>query len=153
MFIVFTCPRRILNLPPLILFGCQNLNIFGDPFFRNWNFSHSSGPLYALKNFFLSQKFFPPWNFFFRKNILYHYKLLCNISYTIFHILLAKCYATDGPNQKSHKCMRECFNDYDWLHYDVEDDKVWCFDCTNASRHGTHCTVYRTLERRMHSIK
>ena len=38
--------------------------------------------------------------------------------------LLAKCYATDGPNQKSHKCVRECFNDYDWLHYDVEDDKV-----------------------------
>ena len=29
-----------------------------------------------------------------------------------------------GPNQKSHKCVRECFNDYDWLHYDVEDDKV-----------------------------
>ena len=38
--------------------------------------------------------------------------------------LFAKCYATDGPNQKSHKCVRECFNDYDWLHYDVEDDKV-----------------------------
>ena len=38
--------------------------------------------------------------------------------------LLAKCYATDGPNQKIHKCVRECFNDYDWLHYDVEDDKV-----------------------------
>ena len=38
--------------------------------------------------------------------------------------LLAKCYTTDGPNQKSHKCARECFNDYDWLHYDVEDDKV-----------------------------
>ena len=37
--------------------------------------------------------------------------------------LLAKCYATDGPNQKSHKCLRECFKDYDWLHYDVEDDK------------------------------
>ena len=38
--------------------------------------------------------------------------------------LLTKCYATDGPNQKSHKCVRECFNDYDWLHYNVEDDKV-----------------------------
>ena len=38
--------------------------------------------------------------------------------------LLAKCSATDGPNQKSHKCVRECFNDYDWLHHDVEDDKV-----------------------------
>ena len=38
--------------------------------------------------------------------------------------LLAKCYATDGPNQKSHKCVRECFNDYDWLHYDVEDDAL-----------------------------
>ena len=38
--------------------------------------------------------------------------------------LLAKRYASDGPNQKSHKCVRECFNDYDWLHYDVEDDKV-----------------------------
>ena len=37
---------------------------------------------------------------------------------------LAKCYATDSSNQKSHKCVRECFNDYDWLHYDVEDDKV-----------------------------
>ena len=38
--------------------------------------------------------------------------------------LIAKCYATDGPNQKSHKCVRECFNDYDSLHYDVKDDKV-----------------------------
>ena len=60
--------------------------------------------------------------------------------------LLAKCYVTDGPNQKSHKCVRKCFNYYDWLHYDVEDDKVRCFDCTNASRRGTHYTVYRTLE-------
>ena len=39
-------------------------------------------------------------------------------------LLLAKCYAIDGLNQKSHKCVWECFNDYDWLHYDVEDDKV-----------------------------
>ena len=31
---------------------------------------------------------------------------------------------TDGPNQKSHKCVLECFNHYDWLHYDVKDDKV-----------------------------
>ena len=38
--------------------------------------------------------------------------------------LLAKCYATDGHNQKSHKSVRECFNDYDWLHCDVEDDRV-----------------------------
>ena len=38
--------------------------------------------------------------------------------------LLVKCNATDDPNQKSHKCVRECFNDYDWFHYDVEDDKV-----------------------------
>ena len=71
---------------------------------------------------------------------------MCNISY-IMKVkfchqgrsvsLLAKCYATDGPNQKSHKSVRECFNDYDWLHYDVEDDKVLCFDCTNASRLST----------------
>ena len=40
-----------------------------------------------------------------------------------------------------------CFNDYDWLHYGVKHDKVLCFDCTNASRHGTHYTVYRTTER------
>ena len=38
--------------------------------------------------------------------------------------LIAKCYATDDPNQKSHKCVWECFNNYDWLHYNVEDDKV-----------------------------
>ena len=38
--------------------------------------------------------------------------------------LLAKCNATDGPNQKSPKCVWECFNNYDWPHYDVEDDKV-----------------------------
>ena len=38
--------------------------------------------------------------------------------------LLAKCYAADDPNQESHKCVRQCFKDYDWLHYDVEDDMV-----------------------------
>ena len=54
MFVVITCPRRILNLPPLILFGCQNLNIFGDPFFGNWNFFTQQW------TFIHSKKLFPP---------------------------------------------------------------------------------------------
>ena len=150
MFVVITCPRRILNLPPLIFFGCQNLNIFGDPFFGNWNFFTQQWAFIHSKNFFPSLKNFSHRKTSFSLKIFYTIKNFC----VTFHILwrwnfaagvecplLAKCYATDGPNQKSHKCVRECFNDYDWLHYDVEDDKVWCFDCTNASRHGTHYTV------------
>ena len=58
MFVVITCLRRILNLPPLILFGCQNLNIFGELFLGTGFFSPSSGPLYTLKNFFPSLKNF-----------------------------------------------------------------------------------------------
>ena len=109
MFVVITCPRWILNLPPLILFGCQNLNIFGDPFLGTGIFSPSSGPLYTLKNFFPSLKNVSHHKTFFSLKIFYTIKNFC----VTFHILwrwnfatgvesplLAKCYATDGPNQK-----------------------------------------------------